>query len=195
MVERGDKRVARSTSIVLTDVITIQEDLDALDGTNVQELTIRGGFDDGTCAFNLNLARLKKLVIDACRVSELILTSDNTPRVTDLTLINLGEVEPENFNVSLPKLKHVVIHFLTIGSDESINTILHTARKLESFESYKLWTFPELEFASNALESINIRRSYCPERVSMWAPRRLSNMSDLFLDMIWTQLRFWTSIH
>ena len=102
-------------------------------------------------------------------MSELILTSDNTPRVTDLTLINLGEVEPENFNVSLPKLKHVVIHFLTIDSDESINTILHTARKLKSFESYKLWTFPELEFASNALESINIRRSYCPERVSIWA--------------------------
>ena len=85
-VEKSDKRVVRYTATVLSDMSTVQQDIDALvEASVVEELTIRGGYDESD-GFILNhrLPRLKKLEIDACTVSKLVLTPANTPRICDL---------------------------------------------------------------------------------------------------------------
>jgi hypothetical protein len=69
-------------------------------------------------------------------------------------------------------LQHIDIQFMDSNSDdEVINTMLRAATKLRSFASHKLRVRGPLEFASNDLETLRIRRSDSLQGVLVWAPR------------------------
>ncbi len=173
---KRDKRVFRSTNVDLVFNSRLQEEIDKLDHSHTKHLTIRmGTFYDDSLSFSLaiHLPSLEKLVLDGIKFKEIILNDKLTPSITDLTMVNVGDISNMNFQVQLPTLQTLSISYMESDSLVSINEMLTASNVLVSFQSYKLWVAGDipLTITSDALESISIRRSDCLSSVAFWAPK------------------------
>ena len=80
--------------------------------------------------------------------------------------------------VKLPELKSFSMYYYDPPDDDTwIHDMLATAKKLQTFDSYKLRVGPELHFASNDLQSIRLHRAELLDSLSVYAP----NLKDLNL--------------
>ena len=114
----------------------------------------------------INLTAIR--VMDV-KITKLHLTSELTPKLVDLALRNVPN--ECDFNVAVPTLRNISIqHYEPCQDALPINKMLAAATKLEKFETYKLWVFDELTFAGNNLKIINLHRSDCLRKISIWAP-------------------------
>jgi hypothetical protein len=175
-IMKSDQRVTRSTELDIVLDGELQQKLDNLerDFPRVKKLTIRCRRNREEMRYSLEAAlpKLKELKIDAILMSKLVLTSELTPLLEKLTLINLGDIDHCDFRVTAPLLRSITIHFMDVRSTEPINCMLAAAKNLRSFESYKLWSsVGSLKFTGNYLEKIVVRRSDCLRAIEVWSPR------------------------
>ena len=134
--------------------------------------------DKGSYLFLTKLLNLRHLKLDGVKFAEIELTHETTPELRTLRVVNLGD--QCDFKVIAPKLKDVTIHYFKPPEHRDasqINEMLERATKLERFDSYKLWVYDDLEFFSNALQSVYIHRSDGLPGLTFWAP----NLTELKL--------------
>lgn len=136
----------------------------------ILNLSDRGGqcfhINLSLCHYMTNLTTLR--LIDVV-IKRLHLIEEFTPNLTDLKLQNIGDYV--HYEIVLPRLQHVAIHFFRPVEDSChINDMLRAATKLKTFDGYKLKVTEELYFASNHLETIKLWRSDNLEAISVWAP-------------------------
>ena len=179
---KGDTRRVQPLTVHIKECPRLQSKISAIpeDTVNLIITSPDAGYrDEGKWVFEKKLPNLRQLRLDGVKFSRLVLNPELTPELRKLRLVNLGHTC--DIKVQCPKLKELVIHYLTPdegGRDsEQINEILSYATKLERFDSYKLWVRKPLEFASNNLESIYIHRSDALEGLRFWAP----NLKELKL--------------
>lgn len=127
-------------------------------------------YDESTitslCHRMINLTTIK--VMDV-KITKLHLTAELTPKLVDLGLRNVPN--ECDFHVVIPTLRNVSIHHYEPCRDAlPINNMLAAATRLEKFETYKLWVSNELTFAGNNLKIINLHRSDCLRKITIWAP-------------------------
>lgn len=100
----------------------------------------------------------------------MVLTEATTPQLRSLQLQNV----PESCDLVIrcPELRDVSLHYWR--ADEKPHVVadmLAAATKLETFDSYKLWSNGALRFASNELTSIDLHRTDSLQALSIWAPK------------------------
>jgi hypothetical protein len=164
------RRILKGT-VALQIGPNLQRELDALPA-DVETLTVNStGYYEDSRSFTLNpqpypLLMLKNLqLVDIC-FEKICLTVDTAPNLRSLRLQNVPD--DCNLQISLPELRCVIIHYWH-GDQAVVNEMLQVATQLETFDAYKLWVY-ELEFASNALVSVDLHRSDSLDRLTLWAP-------------------------
>jgi hypothetical protein len=166
---------------VCDDVLTItaseimQSEIDAIpvNMPNVRILTIRRDmFDDYDFDVNPVLAvampKLETLRLIDVAFSQVKLDTSLTPALKSLKMKSI----PESCDIQVvaPELRDFNMEFYGPIEDSSwMNTMLESATKLHSFQSYKL-RVSELIFASNDLEVVTLLRAELLEFLSIWAP-------------------------
>lgn len=167
-----DNRVKRSSDTDLVLNPNLQQQLNSLPST-VRRLTIcaNHSFPDDPYSLEAYLPDLEVLVIDGIQFKKLVLTSELTPKLQKLTLINLGDINACDFRVTAPLLKDIEIQYMNTSSSAPINAMLAACTRLEKFYSYKLQVFQPVHFASTELKYLNIRRSDCLSKLSVYAPK------------------------
>ncbi|KAG1667361.1 hypothetical protein FOA52_001421 [Chlamydomonas sp. UWO 241] len=164
----GDERRVALNAVVLEAGADIQARIDALPET-VTTLTICSGlYDHGNePTLARRLPQLKTLKLKNVAFSQVTLNATLTPRLRSLTMKNVPE--SCDLEVVLTSLRDVSIQFWG-GDPQVLDDVLAAATKLQTFDSYKLWSNSELTFASNKLESIDLHRADCLQSIRIWAP-------------------------
>ena len=149
----------------------LQAQLDSLPD-DVETLTVTSAMYDDSRAFRLDkrLPKLRKLHLIDVSFGKVTLTPETTPELRELRLQNI----PDTCDIAIvcPELRDVSLHYWRAhDKPQVVENMLRAATKLESFDSYKLWSNEALCFASPALTSIDLHRADCLEFVSIWAPR------------------------
>ena len=193
-IPKNDERVRKPGSVDLFCTAELQSQLDALphDGSRViRRLTVNSGqyYEDSIkFSFTHNLKKLKVLhLIDVC-FTTVHLSGDTVPHLAELVLQNIsGECD---MDIRCPSLKDVKVLYYTAWDGEEdeegeyeeqekptrlkvkdpIHQMLITATKLVHFQSYKLWVYEPLCFASNCLKTIKVHRSDSVGALSVWSP-------------------------
>ena len=170
----SDKRRIVPHTVALEAGPGLQAQLDSLP-VDTETLTVSSGCYDETLSFRLDkrLPKLRKLhLIDVC-FGKVTLTPETTPELRELRLQNVPRTC--NLEIVCPELRDVSLHYwMTHDKPQVVENMLRAATKLESFDSYKLWSNTALCFASPALTSIDLHRADSLEFVSIWAPRLTS---------------------
>lgn len=73
-------------------------------------------------------------------------------------------------DIQLPLLEDLTVHYFR-GDGEVMQRMLDAAKNLRTFDSYKLWSNKDIEFASNSLTDIRLHRSDALSTITLWAPR------------------------
>ena len=176
-LEPGDERRIDPFSKHLVAGPQLQAEIDQLAETmpELKTLTINsaGGMYDesSTVALHgtkLKLPQLEELQLIDVAFSRITLTEETTPNLRALRMQNVpDECEIE---ARLPKLSKFSIHYWR-GEPDWINAMLRSAKRLVSFDSYKLWLHDELCFASSHLQAIDLHRADCLPALKVYAPR------------------------
>ena len=170
----SDKRRVVPHTVALEAGPGLQAQLDNLPA-DVETLTVSSGCYDDRLQFRLDkrLPKLRKLhLIDVC-FGKIKLTPETTPALRELRLQNVPE--KCDMEIVCPELRDVSLHYwMAHGKPQVLDNMLSAATKLESFDSYKLWSNTALCFASPELTSIDLHRADSLEFVSIWAPRLTS---------------------
>lgn len=164
---------------VFNDVVqlfpgSLQEDIEALDGSQVRVLKIcYNGFASGNPerpALNRSLSALEELLIEGIDMSEIILNETLTPKLKSIKLTSVSEECNHNFSIVVPTLEVFHLHYYGPSDDYTwVIRMLENAPNLVEFDSYKL-RVPFLGFYSNRLKTIRLHRAELLERVVLWAP-------------------------
>lgn len=165
---------------VFSDVVelvpgSLQQDIDALDGTKVRVLKIcYNGFSSDAPErprLHRSLQALEELQIEGIEMREIFLDETLTP---NLKVIKLTSVDVEGecrFNIIVPSLQVFHMHYYGPPDDSSwLINMLENAPNLVDFNSYKL-RVPFLGFFSNQLRTIRLHRAELLQRIDLWAPR------------------------
>jgi len=154
----------------------IQEKIDALPDTNPDLTTLvigtSGLYDDSfTPKLSVKLPKLEELQLIDCAFHEITLNEELTPNLRRVQMQNV----PDDcaLDLCIPNLTHFSIHYFR-GDETALQIMLDKATKLESFESYKLWAFEHIAFASNHLTDIKLHRSDLLRSIDLYAPRLLN---------------------
>ena len=173
-LQASDLRRIIPHSVALEAGPHLQRELDSLP-EDTETLSVTSGVFDDSVSFTLNkrLPRLRMLqVIDVC-FSQIVLTPETTPDLRTLKLQNVPE--DCDLQVVLPELRAVSLQYwMAHGKAHVVDNMLAAATKLESFDSYKLWSNRRLVFASPALRAIDLHRADPLESLSVWAPNLTS---------------------
>ena len=176
-----DERRVFDDMLVLYPGPNLQKQIDDIPNTmpNVRLLVIQsgGGYDDSKgVSLQVCMPKLETLkLIDVC-FSKVTLNTMFTPLIEELFMQNIPD-ECE-LTVQLPELKSFSMHYYGPPDDDTwIHDMLSTAKKLRTFDSYKLRVGPELHFAGNDIESIRLHRAELLMSLSLYAP----NIQDLNL--------------
>jgi hypothetical protein len=162
-------------TIEASDPETVQSEIDAIpvNMPNVRILTItKGEFgyydEDNSPRLNVAMPKLETLRLMDVAFSQITLNTSLTPALKSLEMKNI----PENCDIEIiaPELVDFTMHFYGPAVGRWLNTMLKSATKLQSFESYKL-RVEELFFASNDLRVVNLHRAELLEFLSLWAPK------------------------
>ena len=174
-INEGDERRVRDDLLVLTTGPDLQREIDNIPTTmpNVSILTIQstGYFDDSrTPELEVAMPKLKTLKLIDIAFDKVKLNTKLTPKLEALFMQNIPD--ECDITVLLPELKDFTMHYYGPADNMSwMNKMLATAKKLRTFDSYKLRVGPDLLFASNDLESIRLHRAEFLESVSVYAPK------------------------
>ena len=139
---------------------------------NVRILTIEstGCFEeDMKFRLEVPMPKLEVLKIIDVAMEKVKLNPDLTPLVQELMFQNINR--DCDLTVLLPNLKDFTIFYYECADYTWLKDALTTAKKLESFDSYKLWVGPALRFASNDLISLRLHRADILSEISIYAPR------------------------
>jgi len=101
--------------------------------------------------------------------SKVKLNTELTPMVKELFMQNIPD--ECDLTVQLPELKSFSMVYYGPPEDDSwIHDMLSTAKKLHTFDSYKLRVGPKLHFFGNELKQIRLHHAECLESLSVYAP-------------------------
>jgi hypothetical protein len=174
-LKSGDERRISVDILHLTAGPNIQREIDAIPSTmpNVRVLSIQsdGCFDDSlNPTLEVAMPKLEKIKLIDVAFDKVNLNPELTPLVEDVFFQNIPD--DCDLTVLLPELKQFSMHYYGPSDDEQwIHDMLRTAKKLESFDSYKLRVGPSLSFASNDLISIDLHRAECLRSLTLYAPK------------------------
>jgi len=167
----SDRRRVVPHTVALEAGPGLQLKLDSLPA-DVETLTVTSAIYDEAATFRLDkrLPKLRKLHLIDVSFGKVTLTPETTPELRELRLQNI----PNTCDITIvcPELREVSLHYWRAhDKPHVVENMLRAATKLESFDSYKLWSNGALSFASPALTSIDLHRADSLESVSIWAPR------------------------
>ena len=162
-----------STLVVLKADGDVQEKIDALPETNPDVTTLiiaaSGLYDENiNPKLCVKLAKLEEVQLIDCAFAEITLNEQLTPNLRRVQMKNVPD--SCKLNLSIPNLTHFTIYYFN-GDAKALQIMLDKATKLEKFDSYKLWCFDHISFASNHLTDINLHRSDSLRSIDLWAPR------------------------
>ncbi|KAG7372359.1 MYND finger domain containing protein [Nitzschia inconspicua] len=169
-----DLRRVTKDAMVLNAGPNLQQQIDAIPVTmpQIRILTIQstGGYDDSIQPkLEVSMPELETLQLIDVAFQKVTLNQQLTPKIEDLTMQNIPD--ECQLTVLLPELKTFSMHYYGPSSDESwIHEMLATSTKLVTFDSYKLRVGPELTFAGNSLQSINLHRAELLHSLTLYAP-------------------------
>ena len=174
-IQEHDQRRVRDDTLVLYTGPDLQSQINQIPSThpNVSVLTIQShsGFYDDSVEYSLEVAmpKLTKVQLIDVSFSHVKLDNELTPLVEELFMQNIPD--ECNLTVLLPELKSfTMFYYGPTENEEWISKMLTTAKKLKTFESYKL-RVGELHFASNELETIRLHRAELMCYLSVYAPK------------------------
>ena len=119
----------------------------------------------------MKLSKLQELQLIDCAFDAITLNEELTPNLRRVQMQNVHDAC--TLDLSIPNLTHVSIHYFN-GDPIPLQIMLDKATKLDSFESYKLWAFDRIAFASNHLTDIKLHRSDALRGIDLYAPRLLN---------------------
>lgn len=174
-VPASDMRRTCDDILTITASDIMQSEIDAIpvNRPNLRILTIkRGTFecydDDVNPVLAVAMPKLETLRLLDVAFSQVKLNTSLTPALKSLEMQNI----PEDCKIEVvaPELREFTMNYYGPTDDERwMNTMLASATKLRSFESYKL-RVGELFFASNDLEVVILHRAELLQFLSLWAP-------------------------
>jgi hypothetical protein len=174
-IPASDMRRVSDDILTITASDIMQSEIDAipLNMPNVRILTIRRGtfqhYEEGNDpVLAVAMPKLETLRLIDVAFSQVTLNTSLTPALKSLEMQNI----PENCDIQViaPELRDFTMNYYGPIDDCSwMNTMLASATKLQSFESYKL-RVGELSFASNDLEVVKLHRAELLQFLSLWAP-------------------------
>ena len=172
-----DKRRNYGGTVVKVEVDSeMQEKIDALPETNPDLATLvigAGGLYDDSIKPTLcvKLPKLQELQLIDCAFDQITLNEELTPNLRCVQMQNVPD--GCTLELGIPNLTRFSIHYFA-GDPAPLQAMLDKATKLESFESYKLWAFRHIAFASNHLTDIKLHRSDSLSSIDLYAPRLLN---------------------
>jgi hypothetical protein len=174
-IPASDMRRVCDDILTITASDTMQSEIDAIpvNMPNVRILTIhRGTFgfyeEDVNPALAVAMPKLETLRLIDVAFAEVKLNTSLTPALQSLEMQNI----PEDCQIQViaPELREFTMKYYGPTEDESwMNSMLESATKLHTFESYKL-RVGELSFASNDLSIVTLHRAELLQFLSLWAP-------------------------
>lgn len=170
----SDKRRVYDGLLVLHAGPDLQRQIDEIPNTmpNVKMLVIESsGFydEENKLTLEVPMPKLQTIKLIDCAFKKIALGDELTPVVEELFMQNIPY--DCDLTVKLPELKHFSMFYYDPPEDDAwLHDMLSTAKKLRTFDSYKLRVGPELNFASNDLESIRLHRAELLESLSVYAP-------------------------
>ena len=174
-LKSGDERRISDDILYLTAGPNLQAEIDAIPTTmpNVRVLNIESdGFyqEKFKPSLNVSMPNLEKIKLIDIAFAKVNLNSDLTPKVEEIFFQNIPD--DCDLTVLLPELRKFSMHYYGPADDEQwIHDMLRTAKKLQTFDSYKLRVGPDLCFASNDLVSIDLHRAECLNSLTIYAPK------------------------
>jgi hypothetical protein len=115
------------------------------------------------------MPKLKTIKLIDVSFSKINLSMELTPLVEEVFMQNI----PDEcvLTVQLPQLKSFTMHYYGPTKNEQwFHDMLCTAKRLRTFDSYKLRIYPQIHFAGNDLQSIRLHRAECLTHLSIYAP-------------------------
>ena len=167
------RRVSNDVVVITGD--DMQSQIDALDD-KVRILKFHGGGlcnDEAQPKLTRSLPNLEELQVHSVAMNELKLTKENCPKLHTVYFENVTQEEEPNFTLLLPELRHFTIYYYGPADFMWLYHMSCAARKLESFDSYKL-RVDALYFASNDLKSIRLNRAELLTELKLFTPNLVS---------------------
>jgi len=176
----SDQRRIHHSSLMLYSGPDLQEQINNIPAamSDVEFLVIKsaGCYNESSKpSLEISMPKLKSLKLIDVAFSKITLNAELTPSVEELFMQNIPD-ECE-LTVELLELKSLCIYYYgPVDNEKWFHDMLGTAKKLRTFDSYKLRISPKISFAGNDLESIRLGRAECLCDLSIYAPN-LQNLS------------------
>lgn len=178
----GDERRVRDDVVILRAGPNLQTEIDSLPSklpaVKVLLIDSRRFIDEQVKpTLAISLPHLESLKLNGVLFEKIVLNTSLTPNIKHLTMNNIPH--DCELTVVLPQLVWFSMHYYgrARGNHESwIHEMLANAKRLQTFNSYRLCAGPTLTFASNHLKSIRLHRAEFLEYLTLYTPG-LQNLS------------------